>query len=154
MNNHNVQELSRKERNFRDRDKHSGELCLGSACLFSGFTIRTLILEASISTESFFQHSLQNVTNYLSARKVLCAEFYSFRESNVEICCIEIDKNGVYTVILKTFWLKMLQQNWRKKYQKHLANLKWRKDNILLVLRNTERYGRPYSPNQHPYYGT
>jgi hypothetical protein len=131
--------ISRAELAFRERDKISGQSVLGTVFVLNN----SLILEASISTASFLKYSFEYVNEYLGLRAFRSTAFDSFRESNIEICLIDA-RNGVMNVILKTFWLKMLQLKWRKKLQIRKKDLDWRKNNILLVLRNTEMYGTPY----------
>jgi hypothetical protein len=48
---------------------------------------------------------------------------------------IKIDKHGMYTAILKTFWIKIIQRSWKKIMAKRKQYMFDLKKNILSILK-------------------
>ena len=67
---------------------------------------------------------------------------------------LNIDKDGLYTAVLKTFWIKIIQRKWKKRMvekRQYMYNLK---KNILSILNTfqvtTNRLPKP--PGLHGLY--
>tara|TARA_B110000967_G_scaffold204830_1_gene248115 strand:+ start:9208 stop:9888 length:681 start_codon:yes stop_codon:yes gene_type:complete len=85
-----------------------------------------IFLSISVSPITFFRHSYSDIMNYLTIfGSFNCFNYYSnlFNRNstqNIDIMktiVIENDNYQVYTVILKTYWLRLIQRHWKKVYK-------------------------------------
>lgn len=74
---------------------------------------RRILLNASISAEGFFAFDFVRVCQYIR----LFALFYARSNQPIEIMRLSIHHDGVYEVVLKTHWLRIVQRTWRKVYR-------------------------------------
>jgi len=91
------------------------------------------LLASRVSTKSFFDYDIDEVMNYLSDNNII--------ETNTEpispdIMQVNIDEYDVYTVVLKTHWIRLVQRKWKNVIQ--------RRKNIMrhpTYIRNREIHG-------------
>jgi hypothetical protein len=108
--------ISRREYDFVTTEKETGKYYLG----IPRYVKRThrdrnyrIVLENSISVPTFYAYPFNEVLLYLS---LYSFEFPVFPE-RVDIVQMDISTDGVYTVIIKTFWLRIVQRTWKRVYQ-------------------------------------
>ena len=72
----------------------------------------TLLLSTSISPSVYFRYSYKECSRYLY--------YYGICQNarpSVDIMQLQITEDGVFTVIIKTFWLKIIQRKWKKVFR-------------------------------------
>lgn len=94
-----------------------------------------LLLLSTISNRQFLRHSYETVKNYLQAYSIVYVH-----DPRVEILNLEISKNGTYTCIIKTFWLRLVQRRWRNILK--MREKIWRKRCQFSSLRAFEMTGK------------
>jgi len=62
---------------------------------------------------------------------------------SIDILQLHITDDDVYTVVVKTFWIKIIQRTWKRVFKERQKYIELRK--CLSVMREYE-YGRQYSP--------
>ena len=87
------------------------------------------ILLSSISAKSFLNYDIGDVCSYLTDYSISY-----ITNPNVQIMKLFIQNNGVYNVVLKTHWLRLVQRKWKKIYKEKQKIIKERSSikNILL----------------------
>jgi hypothetical protein len=81
----------------------------------------SILFSNSISNRSFFRHSIYNVVTYLKTYSIFCGS-----RSQVDIMKLHISNNGTYAVVLKTFWLRLIQRTWKKMFARQKQILRKR----------------------------
>lgn len=74
-----------------------------------------IIMSSSVSPTMYFKYSNKIMVRYLY--------YYSGLHSNklsIDIMKLHIDSNGTYNVIIKTFWLRIIQRIWKKIYKQRI----------------------------------
>jgi hypothetical protein len=130
MDNHNeylLDELDDVEMLWNEQDKINGHCYIG-VCYGNRYKIMLL---SSISPKSFFRFPFHIVKQYLS-------HYYLPRKINILKLCVE--KDETYTVILKTYWLRLIQRHWRNVFKKREKIYNLRKS--LTALRKMELTGQ------------
>ena len=88
------------------------------------------ILASYISPTSFYKFNYDNVKKYL-----FMSSIYYLRKPEINILQLHIKDDGLYTCIIKTFWLKIVQRKWKKIYalrmyirklRASIAEIRWR----------------------------
>jgi hypothetical protein len=94
------------EKSFLDSEKEHGKMYIGLYRNING----ELVMQDAITPKTFFQFNINTVVNYLY--------FYSIippvKNDWPKIYRLDIKPDGTYTVIDKTFWLKIVQRKWKK----------------------------------------
>ena len=70
------------------------------------------ILLSSISAKSFLNYNIGDVCNYLTDYSISY-----ITNPSVQIMKLFIQSNGVYNVVLKTHWLRLVQRRWKNIYK-------------------------------------
>lgn len=93
-----------------------------------------IIMSSSVSPEMYFKYSNKTMVRYL----YYYSGIYNGLQPNklsIDIMKLHIDSDGTYNIIIKTFWLRIIQRTWKKIYKQRLyvkknrlqsANLKYR----------------------------
>ena len=101
-------------------------------------------LANSISPTVFFRHSIMNVMHYL-----WLFSLFRLDRPHIEILQLHITSQGQYTVVIKTFWLRIVQRTWKRSYGERREIL--RKRCSIMALRHRELRGRyPVGMNALP----
>lgn len=94
------------------------------------------MMSSSISPGTFYRYKLNDVLHYLWLYSIVRTS-----QSQFEIMKLHIDEvSGVYNVILKTFWLRIVQRTWKRIFRERQEI--WRKRMSLGSLRHRELRGR------------
>jgi len=118
FNNENpiLDEICDNENDFYETDKIDGQYVLGIPILIH--KTRKYLLTSSISSNSFFHYSHDDIMEYLH-------EFSTIFTVNNKLEILKISKSvlGEYNVIIKTFWLKIVQRRWKTIFSKRCRQL-------------------------------
>jgi hypothetical protein len=101
-------------------DKQDKQYYIGSCWLQSG-NYPFWTLANSISPRVFFRHSSTNVMHYL-----WLFSLFRIDSPHIHILQLHISSQGVYTVVIKTFWLRIVQRTWRRIHKERQDVLKKR----------------------------
>lgn len=95
------------EQTFLDSDKESGNYYIGSATLIRN---RYYIMNAAITANSFFQFPINSILFYLNEVGLVY-----FIKPRIDIMRLFIHPVTMeYIVVLKTFWISIIQRTWRR----------------------------------------
>lgn len=86
--------------------------------------IHYFLLSTSVSAKTFLNHSYENVNKYLYYYGLI-----RIPNHNIQIMQLKIHTiNGMetYNVIIKTYWLRLIQRHWKKIYKQRLSIIKQR----------------------------
>jgi hypothetical protein len=96
-------------------EKENGKYYIGLCHLYSNrhtqFT--QWLLSTSVSANSFFRHSYDNINNYLYYYGLL-----RIPQHEVQIMQVHRLADEMCTVSIKTHWLRLVQRHWKKTYCK------------------------------------
>lgn len=84
----------------------------------------TLLMSTTISPPMYFQLSYQSCYGYLYNYGINI-QLYPFTP-NIHIMKLNIQNDGTYSVIIKTFWLKIIQRKWKKIYKQRIEVIRQR----------------------------
>ena len=85
-----------------------------------------IFLSISVSPNTFFRHSYFDIANYLNVfGSFNCFNYYNnlFNRRHIQnidimkMAMIEHNNFQMYTVIVKTYWLRLVQRHWKKVYK-------------------------------------
>jgi len=93
-----------------------------------------LLLASTVQNTTFFKYKLDDVIDYLNNYSVL----YQGLVIQPQIMHLSIDENTMYNVTVKTFWIKMIQRNWKRVLQER-KNLINKNNGIVKYIHNRER---------------
>ena len=112
--NSQVEAIYQDDKEHLDSDKTHGEYYIG---IYKHITSSgNFMYVNSVSGNTFVNYSLENIRDYLHYYSIMLR-----RCSEIEIMQLYIRKE-VYYVVVKTFWLRIIQRTWKKKYQKYRDN--------------------------------
>jgi hypothetical protein len=72
----------------------------------------TILFSTTISPAVYFQYSYRECSRYLYYYG-LCAHV----RPGIDIMQLQISDKGIFSVVVKTFWLKLVQRKWKKIYK-------------------------------------
>jgi hypothetical protein len=84
-----------------------------------------IVLGSCISPSTFFEFPINNVQQYLSAYSIIYSDRFLRKSVDILKLCIS-ERDGTYTVIVKTTWLRMFQRKWRKIYAEKKSDMEHR----------------------------
>ena len=116
-----VEDIYDDEEHFIDTDYDDGKYFIGLPCLMRT-QLREWILQIAITPKSFFKYDHNSVMRYLVEYSVT-----RMHNPKIHIMQLDISNTGSYNVILKTFWLKVVQRTWKricKERQKFISKCK------------------------------
>jgi hypothetical protein len=112
-------------------EKENGKYYIGLCHLYSSMysnpythsyaPVKHWLLSTSVSANSFFRHSYDNINNYLY--------YYGLvRIPQHEVQIMQVDRlaDETCTVTIKTHWLRLVQRHWKKTYCKRRNMLRHR----------------------------
>ena len=144
------------DREFVGSDKESGKYYIGSCEIISNpSTGYYLLMRIAVSKITFFKFPFTHINKYLCWFNIAERDDrfnfqwnYYIKWTRVNILKLYII-NDVYTVVIKTFWIRIIQRNWKRIYKKRQEIIKKRKR--LDSLQHREITGRfPYGLNVLP----
>jgi len=96
-----------REQHFLDEDKVDQRYYIGLPCLMKSPC--EWILQISIQPQTMLSHEYTDVMRYLIDYSVT-----RIRNPIMHIMKLDISNTGAYNVVLKTYWLKLIQRTWKR----------------------------------------
>ena len=97
---------------FRETDKINRRYYLGVPFTFR--SMGQIVMNCSISVPTFFNTNYSRVMSYLKT----IASFYFHSRTRLDILQLHITDEGVYSVIVKTHWIRIVQRRWKTIFKK------------------------------------
>jgi hypothetical protein len=110
--NSEVEAIYQDDKDHLDADKNDGNYYVGIHKYIS--SSGNFLFVNSVSGSTFTKYSLDNIREYLHYYSIMLRTC-----SEVDIMQLYIRKE-VYYVVVKTFWLRIIQRVWKKKYQQYV----------------------------------
>lgn len=121
------------EQSYLDIEKQTGKYYIGSAILMRN---RYYIMNTSVTASTFMNFPIYSILFYLYEFSL-----FHFVKNRIEIMKLHIHHvTGEYIVVLKTFWLRIVQRRWRRIMRERAEVL--HKRCSIKNLRHREVYGR------------
>lgn len=92
------------------------------------------IMTNSVSARVFYRHSFQDIIHYLWLFSLV-----RMSSPHLQILQLHISEDGTYNVIIKTFWLRIVQRTWKRIYRERQEI--WKKRRNIIALRHREITG-------------
>jgi hypothetical protein len=108
-----VYDIADKEEEYIDSEKQHGKYYVGVS-VYNTDT-NSIQLSAVVSVSTLFAYDVRAIRMYLEEYSMLCA-FDTF--SPIHIMKLDIKPDGEYCIVIKTFWLKIIQRAWKKQFAK------------------------------------
>jgi len=83
-----------------------------------------LLLGMTVSPNRFYKYQYNDVCRYLRAYSIIRNKYST---KNVQVMQLKILTHNTYTVIIKTYWIRLIQRHWKKIYKKRMDFIKIRK---------------------------
>lgn len=120
------------EQDFLDSEKEHEQYYIGYNKVSND---KQYILYANaVTPTTFFRFSINHILCYLHEYSIFVTK------PNIDIMKLFILDDFTYTVVIKTFWLRIIQRHWKKIYSQRKYCLKRRKQ--IKTLMHFERNGR------------
>lgn len=98
------------------QDKENGKYYIGTYTNGIKSGNRVMVMDVSVTPQTFFDYSIADIRNYLLYYTILNRRV-RFSNKKIEIMQLKIAQDGTYHVVLKTFWLRIIQRIWRRVYR-------------------------------------
>jgi len=89
-----------------------------------------LVMANTISTKGFFKFPYHKLLHYLWLHSII-----RVKQPKIDILKLIIQPDGVYTVVIKTFWLRVFQRRWKRIFRESQEKLMKRKSLNYLKIR-------------------
>ena len=113
-----VDSIYEEDCDFLDADKYHEHYYIGLAG--RELYMKKYILLSAISPKTFMKYSGDDVIEYLITMSLAVWS----GQPKIHIMKLQITENNTYTVLLKTFWLKIIQRKWKKIYKERCELIK------------------------------
>ena len=104
--------ISFDERRFRGLEKKDGQYFIGYTQYVESESAWLFVY--AISAQSFFRHDIEKVSEYLYEFGHICDMGAGAGAGAVDILQLRIMEDGLYTSIIKTHWIRLIQRHWLK----------------------------------------
>ena len=126
---------------FLDTEKENGHYYIG---LYEYIRSQSeLLLGTTVSPKTYYKYTC-NVSRYLRAYSIIRNKYST---KNIHIMQLKIDTHNTYTVVIKTYWIRLIQRHWKKIYKERMSFIQIRKR--LSNQRHFELNGRYVSGNNN-----
>jgi len=107
------------EEDFKYEERQNGNYYIGLPYYDKVF--EELLLASSVRSDTFFSHSIENVTHYLKNYSVVRTD----QRDVPEIMQLTIHPTTeAYNIVLKTHWIRLVQRTWKNVMQKRKTVLR------------------------------
>jgi hypothetical protein len=89
-----------------------------------------LVMANTISKKGFFKFPYHKLLHYLWLHSII-----RVKQPKIDILKLYISPDGVYTVVIKTFWLRVFQRRWKRIFRESQEKLMKRKSLNYLKIR-------------------
>lgn len=115
----NYDHIYQLEAAFAESEKQHGQYYIGICKIIRN----ELIYVNAISNLMVFSLPYDYALNYLYYYSIIHLDFCSIK---MNIMKLDIASDGTYNVILKTFWLRLIQRNWKRVFKERKEILQTR----------------------------
>lgn len=88
-----------------------------------------ILFGKKVNVKTFYAFSNYEISTYV----YFCSGLQYSKKPTIEIMQLKIDEDGMYTAILKTFWIKIIQRTWKKVMAQKKQYISDIKKNILSI---------------------
>ena len=115
--------MSKKERKQQNKyvEKNNGDYILGIVELENSADSFNYIVSSTILPSVFLKNTHNNIVNYLKSTSLSNNIIKTLHIIKIDIKII--DGFEIYVATIKTFWLKILQKTYKKKYYNKFGNI-------------------------------
>lgn len=86
-----------------------------------------IIMASSVSPRIYYDHPNRAILHYLYYYSGSFSGISISWKMHIDIMKLHILEDGTYTVIVKTFWLRLIQRRWKNIYKKRMKCIQKRK---------------------------
>ena len=143
----NVERIYNLDVEFLDKEKENNRYYLGLCAINS--RNKRILLNIAIQPKTFMMFDIKSVLNYLAEYSIFHIHRNLFDISNIHLDIMKMDitpKSCWQTVILKTFWIRIIQRIWKRVFRERQDVLLKRR--TLQNIRYFELHGR-HLPTLH-----
>ena len=113
----NVDRIYDSEVEFLDSEKENHKYYLGLCKEPRG---QRILLNIAIQPKTFLKFDIQSILNYLAEYSIFTIYRRLIDTSNIQLQIMYLNIEpitGVYTVILKTYWIRIIQRTWKRVFR-------------------------------------
>ena len=115
----NYELVYEKESEFLDKEKQQDQYYIG---IYKNIE-NELVYVNALSNYTFFHFPYYFVLNYLYFYSIIHLDIFS---TEMNIMKLNIAKDGTYCIVVKTFWIKIIQRAWKRIFAKRREILRQR----------------------------
>jgi len=116
---------------------------VGSYCLMKSIEDTTILLFGiKVNITTFYAFSNYELSTYI----YFCSGLQYSKKPTIEIMQLKIETDGMYTAIIKTFWIKMIQRAWKKRMAQKKQYIYHLKKNIVSMINTFQTTNRIPKP--------
>jgi len=120
--------------NFLDSDKEDKKYYLGICSYYK----ERILMDSVILSKNFLKYDIRFIEYYLRMNRSLPNSIFTSNNKYINIMKLEIDEeNGYYNIIIKTYWIRIIQRTWKNVFKKRQEILMKRKNINNLKYRET-----------------
>lgn len=118
----NYDSVYQMESDFLDKEKDQDEYYIG---IYKNMNNELVYINA-LSKYTFFHFPYNFSLNYLYFYSIIDFTLLERFSTKIDIMKLDIAKDGTYNVIIKTFWIKIIQRTWKRVLKERLDIIKRR----------------------------
>jgi hypothetical protein len=120
--------------NFLDSDKEDKKYYLGICSYYK----ERILMDSVILSKNFLKYDIKFIEYYLRINRSLPHSIFTSNNKYINIMKLDIDEeNGYYNIIIKTYWIRIIQRTWKNVFKKRQEILMKRKNINNLKYRET-----------------
>ena len=104
------------DQHFIDSPKHHGQYYLGNTSAIG-------VLDVAISPHTFFQFEYKDIVEYVREYSIHYTRRRPAKIDVLQLCIVR----DTYYIITKTYWIRLIQRHWKKRYQERMRVMNARK---------------------------
>jgi hypothetical protein len=131
--NDDISEVAESDEEFLDAPKEHHKYYLGSCKLIRPDNYYLML--STVSTRTFLRYSVSTIERYLESASLIYVH-----NPRVDIMKLEVLPDQTYTVLKKTFWIRLVQRRWRSIMRERSRICSKRR--TVMARRNFEMMGR------------
>jgi len=142
----NVERIYNLETEFLDTEKENHKYYLG---ISTGLRGQRILLNIAIQPQTFLKFDIQSVLNYLAEYSIFTIHRQLLDVSNIQLQIMKLNiepRTYWQTVILKTYWIRIIQRTWKRVFRERQEMLLKRR--TLQNMRYFEIHGK-HLPGNH-----
>ena len=116
-----IYDIADKEEEYIDSEKQHGKYYIGLSVYNSDNN--SIQLSTVVSVNTLFTYDINAIQLYLEEYSMRCIDYTLLP---IHIMKLDIKSDGEYCVVIKTFWLKVIQRAWKTQFanRKHTIRMR------------------------------